>query len=92
MTRRRHPAQASRIVAAGLSTATMLGVVAVLGARSSPAAPQTVRGPAKADVVLRAPAAQHPAAGRVPPTTRSPAKRGASSMAGRAPDTTTGPS
>jgi hypothetical protein len=92
MTRRRHPAQASRIVAAGLSTATMLGIVAVLGARSTPATPQTVPRPAKADVALRAPVAQHSAAGRVPPTTRSPAKRGASSMAGRTPDTTTSPS
>jgi hypothetical protein len=70
----------------------MLGIVAVLGARSSPATPQAVPGPAKADVALHAPVAQHPGAGRVPPTTRSPAKGGASLMAGRAPDTTTGPS
>jgi hypothetical protein len=31
--RRRHPAQASRILATGLSTATLLGIVAVLGAQ-----------------------------------------------------------
>jgi hypothetical protein len=88
MTSRRHPAQASRIVAAGLSTATMLSIVAVLGARSSPATPQPAPKPAKVAVVLHPPVA----AGRVPPPTPSPAKRGGSSMAGRAPDTTTGPS
>jgi hypothetical protein len=94
MTRRRHPAQASRIVAAGLSTATMLGIVAVLGARSGPATPQAVTARAKVAVVLHPSVAEHPpaAARRVPLTSRSPARRGASSMAGRAPDTTTGPS
>jgi hypothetical protein len=70
----------------------MLGIVAVLGAHSLPPAPQADTAPVNAAVVLRAPAAQHPAARRVPPTTRGPAKGGASSTAGRAPDTTTGPS
>ena len=86
--KRRHPAQASRILATGLSAATLLGIVAVLGARSSPAIPQSGTARAKVAVVLHPPVA----AGRVPPPTRSPTKRGGGSMAGRAPDTTTGPS
>ena len=32
--KRRHPAQASRILATGLSAATLLGIVAVLGTQS----------------------------------------------------------
>jgi hypothetical protein len=58
MTRqRRHPAQASRIVAAGLSTATVLGIVAVLGAQppaGTPAAPPEVAS-ARTVLVVRVP-------------------------------------
>jgi hypothetical protein len=90
--KRRHPAQASRILATGLSAATLLGIVAVLGARSLPATPQPIPAPAKVAVVLHPSVAQPPGARRVPPTTRAPSKRGASSMARRAADTTTGPS
>jgi hypothetical protein len=97
MTRRRHPAQASRIVAAGLSTASVLGIVAVLGAQPPAGSPQAPPEAASARVVLvvRVPTAEQP--GRrapaprvvVPPTTwrRAPAQQAA-----RAPHTTTRPS
>jgi hypothetical protein len=82
MTRqRRHPAQASRILAAGLSAATMLGIVAVLGATGSAGAPDgsTDLAPAKVAVTVRVPArdatgrpAQLPQAGRPPDTSTHP--------------------
>ena len=52
--RRRHPAQASRILATGLSTATLLGIVAVLGAQppaDTPKQPADIA-PAKVTVVI----------------------------------------
>jgi hypothetical protein len=76
--KRRHPAQASRILAAGLSTATVLGVVAVLGAAPS-ASPQDGSGivaPPKVAVVIRIPGTgatgrqvQPPLARQAPDTT-----------------------
>ncbi len=82
MTRqRRHPAQASRILAAGLSAATMLGIVAVLGASGSAGATNgsTNVAPAKVAVVVRVPArgatgrpAQRPQAGQPPDTSTRP--------------------
>ena len=52
--RRRHPAQASRILATGLSTATLLGIVAVLGAQPPADAPEEPAGiaPARVTVVI----------------------------------------
>jgi hypothetical protein len=52
--KRRHPAQASRILATGLSGATLLGIVAVLGAQlpaDSPDGPTGVT-PARVTVVI----------------------------------------
>jgi hypothetical protein len=52
--RRRHPAQASRILATGLSAATLLGIVAVLGAQppaDTPERPADIA-PAKVTVVI----------------------------------------
>jgi hypothetical protein len=98
MTRqRRHPAQASRIVAAGLSTATVLGIVAVLGAQPPagiPAAPPEVAS-ARTVLVVRVPTVEptgrRAPAPRVvgPPTTwrRAPAQQAA-----LAPHTTSRPS
>ncbi len=86
MTRRRHPAQASRIVTAGLGTATMLGIVAVLGAHpaGAPQAPPEAA-PARVVLVVRVPAAKQ--AGR-----RAPAPRVVAPPTARAPHTTTRPS
>ncbi len=98
MTRqRRHPAQASRIVAAGLSTATVLGIVAVLGAHPRAGTPEVPPEVASARVVLvvRVPAVGKPdrraPVPRVgaPPTTR---RRAPVPQAARAPHTTTRPS
>jgi hypothetical protein len=95
--RRRHPAQASRIVAAGLSAASVLGIVAVLGAQppagTSQAPPEVA--PARIVLVARVPAVEQPGrrapAPRVvgPPTTR---RRAPAKQAARAPHTTTRPS
>jgi hypothetical protein len=83
MTRqRRHPAQASRILAAGLSAATMLGIVAALGAApvaGTPAGPPAVA-PSKAAVVVRVPA------------TGSARRREQPPQAAQTPDTSTRPS
>jgi hypothetical protein len=80
--RRRHPAQASRILATGLSTATLLGIVAGLGAQP-PAAP-----PGKSTAI---------AAPRVTvvigdPRAKPPARRTTAQPAHRRPDTSTRPS
>jgi hypothetical protein len=52
--KRRHPAQASRILATGLSAATLLGIVAVLGARPPAGPPDYPAGvaPARVTVVI----------------------------------------
>ena len=63
MTRhRRHPAQASRILATGLSAATLLGIVAVLGAQPPAGPPDGPAGvaPAKVTVVTGHPHANPP--------------------------------
>ena len=53
MTRhRRHPAQASRILATGLSAATLLGIVAVLGAQPAATTPDGPAGIAPARVTV----------------------------------------
>ena len=52
--KRRHPAQASRILATGLSAATLLGIVAVLGAQPPVGPPDDPAGvaPARVTVVI----------------------------------------
>jgi hypothetical protein len=52
--KRRHPAQASRILATGLSAATLLGIVAVLGAQPPVGPPDdpAAAAPARVTVVL----------------------------------------
>jgi hypothetical protein len=50
--KRRHPAQASRILATGLSAATLLGIVAVLGAQPPTDAPVEPTGIASAKVTV----------------------------------------
>ena len=63
MTRhRRHPAQASRILATGLSGATLLGIVAVLGAQPAATTPDGPAGiaPARVTVVTGDPHANPP--------------------------------
>ena len=79
--RRRHPAQASRILGTGLSTATLLGIVAVLGAQPPAGAPEEPAGiaPARVTVVVGDPGAN--------PSTRQTARQTA-----RRPDTSTRPS
>ena len=84
--RRRHPAQASRILATGLSGATLLGIVAVLGAHPPADAPQEPAGiaPARVTVVIGDPGANPPARrATTRPTARQTARR---------PDTSTRPS
>ena len=91
---RRHPAQSTRIITAGLSAATMLGIVAALGAGPAPAAPRPLPAPtAKVTVTVRAPPTQRPTATtrRATPTSRG-ARRSLRPPARRAPDTTTAPS
>ena len=72
--RRRHPAQASRILATGLSTATLLGIVAVLGAQPPAGAPEEPVGiaPARVTVAIGDPGAK-PSARRA--TARQTARR-----------------
>ena len=80
--KRRHPAQASRILATGLSTATLLGIVAVLGAQPPTDAPEEPAGSAaaRATVVIGNP-------------NTNPAGRPATAQPSRpAPDTSTRPS
>jgi hypothetical protein len=50
--KRRHPAQASRILATGLSAATLLGIVAVLGAQPPVGPPDDPAGVAPAGVTV----------------------------------------
>ena len=80
--KRRHPAQASRILATGLSAATLLGIVAVLGAQPPADGPGESTGivPARVTVVLGDP--------RANPATR----RATAPQAARRPHTTTRPS
>lgn len=79
--RRRHPAQASRTLATGLSAATLLGIVAVLGATPAAGGPQG------------SPAVTRPTVTVVRiPDTGTGGRRAQPSQAGRAPDTTTRPS
>ena len=77
--KRRHPAQASRILATGLSAATLFGIVAVLGAQPPPGAPEppVSVAPARVTVVLGDPGA-NPRARQATPrqaTPRRPARR-----------------
>jgi len=84
--RRRHPAQASRILATGLSTATLLGIVAVLGAQPPADAPEEPAGIAPARVrVIGDPGAN-------PPARRATARQTARRATARRPDTSTRPS
>ena len=80
--KRRHPAQASRILATGLSAATLLGIVAVLGAQPPTDAPEEPTGiaPARVTVAIGDPRA-NPAA-----------RRATAPQAGRRPHTSTRPS
>jgi hypothetical protein len=98
MTRqRRHPAQASRIVAAGLSTASLLGIVAVLGAQPPAGTPPAPPEDASARIVLVAlvPAVEQPGRRALAPrVVGAPAtpRRAPARQAARAPHTTTRPS
>jgi hypothetical protein len=79
---RRHPAQASRILATGLSAATLLGIVAVLGAQPQATTPDGPAGvtPARVTVVIGDPQAK-------------PSRRQATAQQARQrPDTSTHPS
>jgi hypothetical protein len=79
--RRRHPAQASRILATGLSAATLLGIVAVLGAQPPTDAPEEPGiAPARVTVVIGGPQAN------------PPARRATTRPAARRPHTSTRPS
>jgi hypothetical protein len=85
--RRRHPAQASRILATGLSTATLLGIVAILGAQPPTDAPVEPTGiaPAKVTVVIGNPRTNLSAR-------RATARPAARQATARRPDTSTHPS
>jgi hypothetical protein len=88
MTRhRRHPAQASRILATGLSAATLLGIVAVLGAQPPAGAPEEPAGiaPARVTVVIGDPGAK-------PSARRATARQTARQATARRPDTSSRPS
>jgi hypothetical protein len=89
--RRRHPAQASRILATGLSTATLLGIVAVLGAQPPADAPEEPAGiaPARVTVVIGDPGAKPP---DQQATARQTARRATARQTARRPDTSTRPS
>ena len=93
--RRRHPAQASRILATGLSTATLLGIVAVLGAQPPADAPEEPAGiaPARVTVGIGDPGAK-PSARRATArqTARQTARRATPRQTARRPDTSTRPS
>jgi hypothetical protein len=80
--KRRHPAQASRILATGLSAATLFGIMAVLGAQPPAGPPNEPAGiaPARVTVVIGQPQANP--SGRQA-TARQPRQR---------PDTSTRPS
>jgi hypothetical protein len=95
--KRRHPAQASRILATGLSAATLLSIVAVLGAQppaGAPEAPVAIT-PARVTVAVGDPGAkplarrattQHAAARRATP------RQATAPRAAQRPHTSTGPS
>jgi hypothetical protein len=85
--KRRHPAQASRILATGLSAATLLGIVAVLGAQPPAGAPGKPVGiaPASVTVVVGDPQA-NPRARRATP------RQATARRAARRPHTSTRPS
>ena len=85
--RRRHPAQASRILATGLSAATLLGIVAVLGAQPPAGAPEEPAGIAPARVTV---VTGHPHAN--PPDRQATARQTARQATARRPDTSTRPS
>jgi hypothetical protein len=80
--KRRHPAQASRILATGLSAATLLGIVAVLGAQPPAHAPEEPAGiaPARIKVVIG------------DPRTNPPTRRATAQPAPQRPHTSTRPS
>jgi hypothetical protein len=80
--KRRHPAQASRILATGLSAATLLGIVAVLGAQPPAGAPEApvAIAPDRVTVVVGDPQAN------------PPARRATPRRAARRPHTSTRPS
>ena len=83
MTRhRRHPAQASRILATGLSAATLLGIVAVLGAQPPATTPEGPAGIAPARVTV---VTGHPHA-------NPPDRQATAQQARHTPDTSTRPS
>ena len=86
--KRRHPAQASRILATGLSAATLLGIMAVLGAQSPAGAPEKPVGiaPASVTVVVGDPQANPRAARRATP------RQATARRAARRPHTSTRPS
>jgi hypothetical protein len=86
--RRRHPAQASRILATGLSAATLLGIVAVLGAQPPAGAPEEPAGiaPARVTVVIGDPGAKPPSA------RQATARQTARQATARRPDTSSRPS
>ena len=80
--KRRHPAQTSRILATGLSAATLLGIVAVLGAQPPAPGPDGPGDPVppRATVVI---GDRHPNPSGRQPTTQ---------QAGQRPHTSTHPS
>ena len=86
--KRRHPAQASRILATGLSAATLLGIMAVLGAQSPAGAPEKPVGiaPASVTVVVGDPQANPRATRRATP------RQATARRAARRPHTSTRPS
>lgn len=85
--RRRHPAQASRILATGLSGATLLGIVAVLGAQPAATSPDGPAGiaPARVTVVIGDPGAK-------PSARQATARQTARQATARRPDTSSRPS
>jgi hypothetical protein len=85
--KRRHPAQASRILATGLSAATLLGIVAVLGAQPPAGAPEAPVGiaPARVTVVVGDPGAN-------PHARRATPRQATARRAARRPHTSTRPS
>jgi hypothetical protein len=91
--RRRHPAQASRILTTGLSAATLLGIVAVLGAQPPAGAPEApvAIAPARVTVVVGDPGAR-PLARRVPPRRVTSRRATPGQATARRPHTSTRPS
>ena len=79
---RRHPAQASRVLAAGLSAATMLGIVALLGVAAPADLPEGSGAvtPLEVAVVVRVPGVE------------TSSRRTQPSQVAKVPDTSTRPS